>query len=298
MSMTENPRAVIGDNRAQSAAENVKIYLERDYAHLFMEVDLLLTDARAAPREVRDDEVATAMGSLIKRLRELDGRIEAVRETEKAPHRMAADAVDAVCFPLREKLARRNPRDLKQKPGAADILQARLSDYLERKRLEEEARREAEAARLAAEARARQEEEARARRVAEEAAASAERARNAERIAEKSALAKVEAERAAAAAVEAEVARQAAQEAHIATLAKPAEMSRTRGDGVLLTQAREGYAILADRSAITAEAAMALLPYFTDAELEKAARGFAKATNHGKPLVGFEIGFRRKGVTR
>jgi hypothetical protein len=41
-----------------------------------------------------------------------------------------------------------------------------------------------------------------------------------------------------------------------------------------------------------------LRPYFTDFELDKALRAWAKATGHKVPMPGAEIGFRNKGVTR
>jgi hypothetical protein len=299
MSLQEtNPRAVVGDNQAPAYAERVSEALKRDYGALEQGIDSLLTEARAAPKEANDDPTAAQLGLIVKQLHDAYARAESYRTAEKEPHLRAGQAVDAWFKGLQGKLRRHNPKDRHEQPGAADILQARIDDFLERKRLAEEQARRAEAARLAAEARARADEEARARLAAADAAAAAERARNADRIAEKSALAKVEAERAAAAAIEAEVARQAAQEAHIATLAKPADMSRTRGDGVLLTQAREGYVILTDRNQISLATLEVLLPYLTDAELEKAARGFARTTNHSRQLDGFEIGFRRKGVTR
>lgn len=295
MTLVDNPRAVIGDNRAQSAADNVKSYLERDYKQLTDEIDLLLAEARQAPRQADSDEEATTIGSLVKKLRELDKRIEAVRETEKAPHRLAAEAVDAFFFPLREKLGRRNPRDHKQKPGVADILQSRLDDFLERRRLEEETKRRAEADKLRREAEERERIAREEARKAEEARLAAERARNATRIAEKQAVAQIAEQQARQAEIDAQMAAAQAQEAHIATLAKPADMSRTRGDGVLLTQAREAYVIVVDRSLLDKDA---LWSFFTDAEIEKALRGWAKTTNHNKPMTGAEIGYRRKGVTR
>ena len=244
----ENSRAVAGDNQANTAAARVTEYLERDYRSLTEEIDKLLAEARDLPTEVSTEHDATTIGLVIKKLREADGRAESYRETEKAPHRLSAEAVDSFFFRLRERLARRNPRDHKQKPGAADVLQARVNDFLERKRIEEEDRR---------------------RREAEKAAQDA--------------------------AVDAQMASQSAHEARIATFAKPAELARTRGDGVLLTQARQPYAIVTDRGALDREK---LWPFFTDAEIEKALRAWARTTGHSQPMPGAEIGFERKGVTR
>jgi hypothetical protein len=41
-----------------------------------------------------------------------------------------------------------------------------------------------------------------------------------------------------------------------------------------------------------------LLPFFTDAEIEKALRQWAKTTGHREKMSGAEIGFRNAGVTR
>lgn len=290
-----NPRAVVGDNQAQTAATRVLEYLERDYSSLVAEIDKLLAEAREAPKEVETDEAATSLGLIVKKLRETDKRAESFRETEKAPHRLSAEAVDSFFFALREKLARRNPRDRSQKPGAADILQARIDAFLERKRIAEEERRRREAeeaARIAREAREKAEREA---REAEEARAAAERARKPESVASRTAEAEQAEQAASASQVEATVAAERAQDAHVATLAKPAELSRTRGEGVLLTQAREPYAVVIDRSLLDKEA---LWPFFTDSEIEKALRGWARTTGHAKPMTGAEVGHRQKGVTR
>jgi hypothetical protein len=298
MTNAENQRAVIGDNQAESYAARVTDTLEREYAERFAEVDAILDEARDLPREVTTDETATAIGLVIKRIRELDKRLEGYREVEKAPHRLSAEAVDALFFRHRERLAKRNPRDRSQKPGAADVLQDRINAFLERKAIEEENRRRAEADKLRKEQIERDRIARETARKAEEDRLAAERARKPENVVAKTAIAEASEQAAQQASVEAELAASEAQEAHISTLAKPAELSRTRGDGVLLTQAREGYVQLIDRSLLNGHVLAAILPYFTDAELEKAARGFAKATSHAKQLPGFEIGFRRKGVTR
>lgn len=297
MSLSEqaNPRAVAGDNQAQSAAERVTEYLQRDYASLLAEVEALLNEARGAPRDVDSDEDATRLGSIVKRLREASTRAEAYRETEKAPHRLSADAVDAFFFPIREKLARRNPRDRSQKPGAADILQARIDAYLERKLAEEQERRRLAEAEARRQAEAAAEVARKAEREAEEARLAAERARKPENVAARTDEAREAEERASAAKVEAAAAATAAQDAHVATLAKPAELARTRGDGVVLTQAREPFSAVIDRTKLDKEA---LWPFFTDAEIEKALRGWAKITGHNKQMPGAEIGHRLKGQTR
>ena len=295
MSMAENPRAVAGSNQSPEYARRITEQMERDYKALMDGVDVLLERARQQPREVDSEATATAMGLVVKELREADRRAEAYRLSEKEPHKAAADAVDAFFFAVREKLQRRNPRDRSQKPGAADILQARIDDYLERKRLAEEERRRREAEEAARIAREAQEKAAREAREAEEARLAAERARKPENKEARAEEARKAEEAASAANLEAAVAIEHAQEARIATLAKPAELSRTRGDGVLLTETRVPFAFVVDRNMLDKEA---LWPFFTEAEIEKALRGWAKTTGHNKPMAGAEIGHRAKGQTR
>lgn len=293
MDFLENTRAVVGDNNAQAAADRVTAYLQDEYKARTAEIDALLEEARGAPTEVPSDEVATSIGSIVKRLRTLDKTMEAYREAEKAPHKLSADAVDAFFFRHRERLARRNPKDRSQKPGAADILQARIDDFLDRKAIEEENRRKEEA-RKAREAQAEADRLAReAMQKAEEARLAAERARS--KTFEKTAVAVAAQDMAKEAAVDAELAAQAAREAMAATQAKPAELSRTRGEGVLLTQKKEPYANLEDRNLLDKAA---LWPFFTDAEIEKALRAWARSTGHKQEMAGADVGIGRKGVTR
>lgn len=296
MSMqADNPRAVVGSNQAPDYAQRVTDQMAADYAALTLSVTDLLAKAREAATEVTTDEEAIALGIIVKDLRDAYNRADAYRTSEKEPFLRSEQAVDAFFFQWMEKCRRRNPRDRSQKPGAADILQARIDDFLERKRIAEEERRRlaaAEAARVAAAAAA---EQAARDKAAEEARLAADRARKPEIVAEKEAIATAAEQFASAATVEASVAQEKAQEAHIATLAKPAEMVRTRGEGVLLTQAKENYAFMVDRSKLDIGK---LAPYFTDAEIEKALRGWAKATNFNQPMDGAEIGRKNKGVTR
>jgi hypothetical protein len=291
----ENPRSVVGDNQAPAYAQRVTEQMERDYKALSDSITELLDKAREATKEAKTEAEALALGVIVKDLRDAYKRAEAYRTAEKEPHLRSAEAVDAFFFAWMEKCHRRNPRDSTQKPGAADILQARIDDFLERKRIEEANRRrqeEIEKARIAKEA---QDEADRLAREAEEKRLAAERARKPESVAARTEEAEQVEAAAASAAVEAEVAQSQAVEAHIATLAKPADMVRTRGEGVLLTQAQEPYAIVVDRTKLDFTA---LAPYFNDKEIDKAFRGWAKSTNHAKQMPGAEIGHKAKGRTR
>lgn len=291
-----NPRAVVGDNQAPDYAQTVTEQMARDYAALTLSISAMLDIAREQPTEVTNDEEALTLGALVKRMADADRRAEAFRVAEAEPHLRGKNAVDQFFFSWRDKLGRRNKNDRSAKPGAIDILQARISAYLERKRIEEEAKRRREAEEQARIAREKAAEEARAAEAAEVARQAAERARAPAKVEEKAAIAELAEERAAIASAEATIAAQQAQEAHIATLAKPAEMARTRGDdGVLLTLAKESYAIMVDRSKLDMAK---LAPFLTDAEVEKALRGWAKNTGYAVPMDGAEIGRKNKGVTR
>jgi hypothetical protein len=291
-----NTRAVVGDNRAPAYAQRVTDEMASEYAGLTAQITELLDKAREAPKEVDSDEAALSLGSIIKALRDAFTRADAYRTSEKEPHLRSAQAVDQFFFSWMEKCRRRNPRDRSEKPGAADILQARIDSFLEEKRIAEEAKRKREADEAARIAREAQEKADREAKEAEDARLAAERARKPETIEQKSEVAAQAEQQAATSSAEAELAASKAQDAHIATLAKPAELARTRGnDGVLLTLAKEDYAYLIDRSKLDP---VKLFPYFTEKEIEKALRGWAKATSYSQPMDGAEIGRKNKGVTR
>lgn len=295
-----NPRAVVGDNQGVDQAQIVADRLSLDYAESVNQTEALLREAARQPNVVDSDAVAVSLGSIIKQLRDTDNRLEAFREAEKMPYLRGGNAVDNFFHSIRDKIARRKKGDRSVKPGAIDILQTRIDDWQNQKIAAERARLEQE--RLEA-ARVAREEAARLRKLQEEAEAArlaAERARKAETRETKGAVADALAAQEAHAKAMSDLAAEQAEEARIATMVKPADISRVRGNdqnggGVMLTTAREAYAILTDRSQIDFAA---LAPYFTDFEIEKALRGWAKATGHKVQMAGAEVGFRNKGVTR
>lgn len=284
-------------NNAPDYAQQETERLAQDYVGLTDSLSELLAEATAFPRGVNDDAEALARGGVIKKLRDLDGRVEGVRVLEKEPHLRRGNAVDSFFNVMRDQIGRRVRT---AKPGAIDLLQADINDYQERKIAAERARQEA--ARREAERIAREQMEMarKAEQEAAEKAAAAERARKAENIAARQQEAEAQQRAADIARAEAQRAAELAEEARLASLAKPAEIARVRGAdqsgaGVTLTVAKEAYAILTDRDMVD----MSILrPYFTDAEIEKALRGWAKATGHRVQMNGAEIGFRNKGVTR
>lgn len=292
-----NPRAVPGANQAPDYAQLETERLANDYVGLQNSLEELKAEAEAFPRGVNSDEEALARGGVIKKLRDLDSRVEGVRVLEKEPHLRRGNAVDSFFGVMHDLIGRRTRT---AKPGLIDILQADINEYQERKIAEERARLEAE--RREAE-RIRREAEEVARKAAAEAAekaAAAERARKAENIAARQREAEAQQEAAEMAAAEARRLEELAEEARLATLVKPADIARVRGAdqsgaGVTLTVAKNPYAILTDRNKVDMNV---LRPYFTDAEIEKALRGWAKATGHRVTMEGAEIGIGSKGVTR
>lgn len=294
------PVAASKHNEAPDYAKQVTDRIAGEYVGLTHTFDELATEALALPEEVKSDADALMTGALIKRLRDLDRRAEAVRELEKEPYLRGGNAVDAFFNGLRDKIAKRNRNDRKAKDGIADSLQNRINIYQEEKAAAERARREAEAAEarwLAMEAARKAAEGA---RIAEEARLRAERARTEATRAAKAAEAERQAAESSRAASAAQVALEKAEDTRIATLAKTADIVRVRGDdkvggGVTLTSAQEPFAIVTDRSQLDMAA---LWPFFTDAEIEKAFRGWARTTGHRVKMAGGEVGFRNKGVTR
>lgn len=295
-----NPRAVPGSNEAPDYAQQVTDRLAREYEAVKTTLDDLVAEAAALPPLVDTDDEALKRGALIKRLRDVDTRIEGVRVLEKEPYLRGGNAVDALLNGWRDLIGKRNKNDRTAKAGAIDNLQAGINAHQDRKiaaeriRLENE-RRETE--RLAMEARRLAEQEAaalEAKRLAEERARKPENKMAHRAAAEAQEGVSFEASSSAARATE------LAEEARLASLARPADIARVRGNaesgaGVTLTVAKEPYAILTDRALVNLEL---LRPYFTDAEIEKALRGWAKATGHRIAMPGADIGHRNRGVTR
>jgi len=293
-------RVAPGSNEAPDFAKEVTDRIASEYIGLSNTLDELVNEIPKLPEKVSSDADALMVGALIKRMRDLDSRVESVRTLEKEPYLRGGNAVDSFFNAMRDMIGKRNKNDRKAKDGYTDILQYRINDYQNQKLAEERARREAEAEaarRAAALADARAREQAQA---AEEARQKADRARKAETIALNHTLADQKAAEAAHAKQAAADALQAAEDARLATFAKPADMARVRGNaeaggGVTLTVAQEPFAMVTDRAKLN----WALIaPFFTDAEVEKALRAWARTTGHRVKMDGAEIGFRNKGVTR
>lgn len=287
-----NPRAVIGDNQSAAYGERVAEQLRGTYESLSKEVAMALEEARDLAPTVENDATMSVYARVIKRLRDLTGRIEAFHKAEKEPHLRGGQAVDSYFFSLWDKVARRSKTS---KPGAADVLQVRLDAYNQRKLVEEQQRRRAaaaEAERVAREAREKAERESRA---AEESRLAAERARKKETIESKGAIATQAEQQAAASTIDAGLAAGKAEDAYIETLAKPADIVRTRTEDAIVTMAQEPYAEVVDYDLLDREK---LWPFINDDAKAKALRAWAKTTGYRVSMPGASVGKRAKSVVR
>lgn len=280
-----------------------------------------LETEEAAIAEVPDDEtgdqVALALGGIIKRSRDLRHEMEQTRIVEVEPNFRRYQAGNSYFNGLKEKLQPEDKKQRRMTPGVWDRAQLKIDAHQDRKEYRERARLAAiaqENARKEREAREAQEKADRDRREADRKAQEAQdaalRARSEEsrkaREAE-AAEAKKKADEAAATAKAAEVlvgqATENHQDARISTLASSADVVRTRGTtpdggGVLLTKGTEKIAELLDRSELTDDAKLLLFEQLTDPQVEGLVSKYANATGHRNPLPGCLITIRKKNVTR
>lgn len=283
----------IGHNVAPDYAETITARLNEDYAELVKGAQALIDEARDLPKEINSDEQMGPFATLIERMRDTASRIKAFHTTEKEPHLRAGQATDQFFFSWFEKLSRRNKTD---KPGAADILQARVNDYMQRKLdAERRARAAAEAAARAAEEALRKEREEAARK-AQEAQAAAERARKAENIAAHEKRALEEKAKAAEAEAERMRAAQVADDARIDTLAKSADMVRTRLEGgPMVTMRQVPVVVIEDVSKLNKDL---LWAHLKEEHILMALKAWAKTTSHKRQMDGATIKMVDEAVVR
>lgn len=291
--MSDNPRATVGNNSGD--VDFAKLEAERlaqDYPELERSAAELIAESEKIV-ELNDPETKKTVTSLIKQHRDMAKRAEGFRELEKMPHFRRSQGVDSFFFGIIDRLAR---RDRKARPGEADRLQALLTDYDNRVLAAEQERRRREAEEAQRKAREAAARQAELDRQAEEARQAAERARKPETTAAKTEIAREVEQQASAATVDATVLAAKAEDAYVDTLAKPADIMRTRGDdGTLSTVGREGYAEIIDQSKLDKEA---LWPFISLDAKEKALRAYAKAQGHRVEMTGASIGFRNKSIVR
>ncbi len=292
--IAENPRATVGDNEAPDYAKQITAQMARDYPTLEPAVNELLAQAREAPKEINDDETAASVGKIIKDLRDVTKRIEAYHGKEKEPFLRGGQGVDQFFFGLWEKCARRIKT---AKGGAADILQARVDDYVQRKiaeqrRINEENQRKAQEA--ADNARRAREAEEQAQRDAVAAAARARKPENVEAHEQKAAGHE---QAASTARIDEEVARDNLLDARQMSGAKSADLVRYRDEesGVLLTAKQVPYVEMVDASKLDP---VALWPFIKDKEKLAALTAWAKITQHKRQMAGAIIEMRDTGVIR
>lgn len=286
MQNIENPRAVIGDNvHADDATASLVDRLSSDYGALTKSAALLLDSARSLGETVENERELEGFSNTIVAIRDAASRAEAYRVSEKEPYLRSGQAVDGFFNSIKERLEK-----------GRKVLQGRVDDYQRRKLAAERERRRLEAERQAREAKEAREREDAARREAEERRLAAERARKPEIAGAKAAIADEAEQAAASAAADATVAQDAAETARIEALRKGSDMSRSRFDGGRLVTTREvGFCELVDRSLVDLNE---LRPYFTETEIAKAARGWAKATGYTRQMPGLDVGKRDEAVVR
>lgn len=204
---TEQPAAGIGDNRGPPlfTPADLQLQLGEDHAALFKRRDDLLAGEERVP-PIDNDEEAAKLGDFIRQITALARKAEGARVTAKEPFLEAERAVDGFFKQIVTPLD--NP-GRGAKPGLKQRLQDKLTAYQVEQEKKERARRE-EAARLAREAEEREAERARQKAAEMRNQQELDDALDAQANADK-------------AAVDAADATRAAQ-------AKPADLSRVRGD--------------------------------------------------------------------
>jgi hypothetical protein len=306
-----DPRERIGGNQPPIAAliaryegdfaADVTMYLNEEYGKHETIIVALLGEAAALVRDpetgelkpIEDAEKKGKVASLIKRIRDEAKALEAIHAKEKNQYLRGGQAVDQRFFGWIDKLAR---RDKKNRAGAADVLGEMLTTFDTMVLEQERQRRAAIAAEEARVAKAAQEEAARLAKEAADRQAEADRARKPAIIETKQEVAKETAVAAGTAKVEAAIATGKAEAAHVDTLAKAADIMRTRGDdGTMTTMATEPYAVVEDRTKLDF---IALKPHFSLDAIEKAYRAWAKSNDYSVQMEGGKCGRRPKSVVK
>lgn len=291
--VVENPRAITGDNKAPDYAKQVSDRLADEYAYMESAVVEILNEARDLPAEVTDDDIQGRYASNIKRQRDLDARIESLRVAEKEPFLRGGNAVQNFFMGMRGRLFRQNKSD---KAGAADVLQARVNAYVQKKADEERHRRQEEE-RIAREAedraRREREEQERLAREAEHRAARARKEENAAAAAAEAAQREAEAKRLRDEEERLRAERQAKQ---ADAAAKTADLVRTRTDeGHMVTAKQVPYVEITDEMELDAKL---LWPFVKSEHKLQALKAWAKITQHKQKMAGAIIEMRDEAVIR
>ena len=260
--MSDIALATMGDNNPPDDITILRERMEDEAAHLISRRDELIGAVERAPVDIEDDETSGKVADLIKLIMACHKSAEAQRVASKEPFLESGRAVDGFFKRITEPLER-----------AKKQVEHRLTLY-QRRKAEEERRRREEEARLQAEEAERQ------------------------RIAAEQAAADLRTDDDLAAAISAEtLSRQAeidAEKARQAALAKPAELSRSRGElGAVASLRTEWTGEIVSREEIDLSA---LRPHIPLDALEKAVRAYVRAG--GRDLKGAKIYERTVSVVR
>lgn len=315
MEVAENPRAVHGDNRppfSEIYAElntDLQTHLETDFASVSERTDELLKDFDKIPVVLDADsskKVTDIVAQIAAHVKDAEAKRVALTTPVLKAQRQINTFFDNGCFDALDV------PDKKRKPGAKQLLLARLTTYeneqaaIEKRRREEEERKAAAAA-AEAERIARIEQERVERERAAAHAAEVERMAkiNSERDLQKALELEEEnkrlnAEREAVAKIAAdaaEAARAEAEKAAAATKAKAAEMTTVRGDYGSSSSLRTTWKA---RFKTDAEAVdlNALRGFIGNDVIEKAANAHARTHKATKPVTGLVFYEETQAVVR
>jgi hypothetical protein len=267
--------------------------IRKDYAALFTSVSNLIERFRALPKVINDEATLNKYGPPISEANELVKRLKAFHEAEKAPFLGGGRGVDNVFFGEWDRLSRRKEGNA---AGAVNIAQARVDDYAQRLLEAEQAKRAEEARQAFEKQRKLDEEAAELRRVADDLAAAAARARKPENIEAHREAAAQYADAAAQTEFHADRAAELAEDARIDTLAKPADMVRTRlTSGSMLGMRSEPSVVITNVKLLNKED---LWPFLKEEHILMALKSYAKTKNYDVEMEGAVIGKRNKGSLR
>lgn len=289
-----NPRAVIGSNTPDSIdyAKEETERLSQEYAELANTAASLEEEVLAIPAVLAVDDKPKVL-DLMKRIRDTKVRCEGLHQLEKQPFLRRGQGVDQWFFGVIDRLMK---RDKKNRDGAYDDLGRRLTDLDTRLLAEEQERRRRIAEEQERIRRAAEEARLKAEREAEEARLAAERARKPETQAKKEEIAQQAEVAASDAKVEETVAAAKAEEAFVDTLARPADLMRTRtSSGTLGTVAQETFAEIENVGELDGAK---LWQFVTFDNKQKALLAWARSTDFREPMPGAKVGRRPKSRVR
>lgn len=289
-----NPRAVIGSNTPDSidyAKEEVE-RLRQEYAELDNTASTLEEEHSRIPIVLQLADKDGVL-DLMKRVRDTTMRCEGLHQLEKQPFLRRGQGVDQWFFGIIDRLKKRDKRN---QDGIYDDLGRRLTDLDTRLLAEEQERRRRIAEEQERIRRAAEEARLKAEREAEEARLAAERARKPETQAKKEEIAQQAEVAASEAKVEETVAAAKAEEAYVDTLAKPADILRTRtAAGTLGTAQQEPYAEIENVAMLDGAK---LWQFVTFDNKQKALLAWARSTDFREPMPGAKVGRRPKSRVR